>query len=256
MNNRTHTSLAVATKGVAVRFFTRIRGVKIQRIHTRSLFLALSTIILILALGLFFPKVCFAPLQDATYISAASPDGLRAMEIENQIQKMFTRFQIPMDIDLVHEMTEVGLAHHVDPRLIAAIIVTESSGNPLAISNQNAIGLMQINAKVWAQKKDFSHNNPFDPATNLQMGISILQDCIARYQWLDSALAAYVGDSQFSEDGTAVYVDRIIRIFEKASGAKVSRDPSLQRVAQKAAKSEHKVPDMRNLSMVKTAFQK
>jgi hypothetical protein len=183
------------------------------------------------ALTFGMPKVCVAPQTVASPIKGGAVDGQNVAatsvaEIEDQVHLVFERFRTPMEPSLIHEMTMVALDNHVDPRLVAAIVVAESSGNPLAISDHNAIGLLQINARVWGQKLDFTRNNPFDPLTNLRLGIPILQRCMKEYGRLDSALAAYVGDPDDVRDGTAVYVKRIIRIFEKASGKKVTRKPA------------------------------
>ncbi|MDD5541766.1 MAG: transglycosylase SLT domain-containing protein [Acidobacteriia bacterium] len=132
---------------------------------------------------------------------------------------------MPVDPILVHEMTSVGLANHIDPRLVAAIVVAESSGNTFAVSSQNAIGLMQINAKVWAKRLDFSRNNPFDPVVNLRLGVPILASCIKQYHWLDTSLAAYRGDVTYSQDDTGDYVDRVIRAYERTADQRVVRNP-------------------------------
>jgi len=169
------------------------------------------------------PGTCLAPLKLRTAIEATPPGTSQVIHLEREVHRIFERFHMPIDGSLIHEMTLVGVADRVDPRLIAAVVVAESSGDPLAISHQNSIGLMQINAKVWARKLDFTHNNPFDPSTNLRMGVPILRACMDEYHGLDSALAAYVGDADSSREETVSYVNRVIRIFEKAASIKVPR---------------------------------
>lgn len=69
--------------------------------------------------------------------------------------------------------------HDVDPNLIAALIQTESQGNPSARSPKNAIGLMQV------------LNGPLDPAQNVDKGTAMLKSHLKKYGSLDMALAAY-----------------------------------------------------------------
>jgi soluble lytic murein transglycosylase-like protein len=85
---------------------------------------------------------------------------------------------------------------------------------------------MQINARIWAKRLDFGRNNPFDPAVNLKMGVSILQSCIKQFHWVDTSLAAYRGDSGFNQEDTGEYVDRVIRIFENTANTRVARNPA------------------------------
>lgn len=184
---------------------------------------------------LTMPKVCVAPLRLATALVPGSPQAARAVNMEVQVHRIFERFHMQLDAALIHEMTLVGTSNGVDPRLIAAVVVAESSGDPLAISNQNSIGLMQINAKVWARKLNFTRNNPFDPATNLRMGVAILRACMDENRGLDAALAAYVGDPDNSKEDTMAYVDRVIRIFEKAANVGVVRSPGMRVTTRKEA---------------------
>jgi soluble lytic murein transglycosylase-like protein len=67
----------------------------------------------------------------------------------------------------------------IDPNLLAALIMTESAGNPDATSAKVAVGLMQI------------VGGPRDPAANVAQGAAILAEHLARYGRNDLALAAY-----------------------------------------------------------------
>ena len=67
-----------------------------------------------------------------------------------------------------------------DPNLIAALMMTESEGNPNALSSADAVGLMQIIGGPW------------DPAENIRLGTAILADNLRRYDGrVDLALAGY-----------------------------------------------------------------
>src|SRR4029453_15491073 len=69
--------------------------------------------------------------------------------------------------------------HDVDPALIAAVMMTESSGNPEAVSPMGAIGLMQV------------LGGPTDPEANIDLGATMLSSHLRRFGSIDLALAAY-----------------------------------------------------------------
>ncbi|HLJ66589.1 MAG TPA: transglycosylase SLT domain-containing protein [Chloroflexota bacterium] len=69
--------------------------------------------------------------------------------------------------------------YHVDPNLVAAVMTMESNGDPLALSPADARGLMQI------------LHGPWDPATNVRIGVRMLAELYARFGDWTLALAAY-----------------------------------------------------------------
>jgi soluble lytic murein transglycosylase-like protein len=71
-------------------------------------------------------------------------------------------------------------ASGLDPNLVAAVMVTESNGNPNATSSKGAIGLMQV------------MGGSYDPDANISQGISILASDLQHFNGdLELALAAY-----------------------------------------------------------------
>ena len=69
--------------------------------------------------------------------------------------------------------------YDLDPSLIAALMQTESGGNPNAVSPMHAIGLLQV------------LDGPFDPEQNIDQGASMLAAHLKRFGNLNLALAAY-----------------------------------------------------------------
>jgi len=107
-----------------------------------------------------------------------------------------------------------ALEKQVDPKLVAAIIVVESSCNPLAISGSKSVGIMQIHMPTWSTVVDFTEKNPFDPEVNIQIGTGILANYLKRSKDLESALLAYEGshdvvDSEYLAKVLDVYRARI-----------------------------------------------
>jgi soluble lytic murein transglycosylase-like protein len=91
--------------------------------------------------------------------------------------------------DIAQMVREVSARYHVDPELIEAVVETESHGNPSAVSNRGAQGLMQLIPETAFQ---MGVKNPLDPQQNLDGGVRYLQMLLQRYNGdLDKALAAY-----------------------------------------------------------------
>jgi soluble lytic murein transglycosylase-like protein len=84
--------------------------------------------------------------------------------------------------------------YNVDPKLVMAVIATESSFNTKAVSAANAQGLMQLRPDT-AQR--FGVNDTFDPADNIRGGTKYLRWLIDNFRGdLSLVLAAYnVGEN-------------------------------------------------------------
>lgn len=77
----------------------------------------------------------------------------------------------------------------VDHRLVEAVIVVESGGNPRAVSPKGATGLMQL---MPYRAAELGVRNAFDPHQNLEGGVRHLRDLLERFDGdVTLALAAY-----------------------------------------------------------------
>lgn len=72
--------------------------------------------------------------------------------------------------------------------LIQAIISKESGGDPTAVSNRGAIGLMQVMPDTG---KSIKPGDLFDPKHNIEVGTKYLKYLLDRFGDLETALAAY-----------------------------------------------------------------
>lgn len=119
-------------------------------------------------------------------------------------------------IDLVQKLApEYGIY----PRLAMAIIRAESNFNPVAVSQKNAQGLMQL---IPETAERFNVKKPFDPEQNIRGGLSYLRWLLAYFQGNITLVAAaynagegavnhYVGIPPYAE--TQNYVKRIRTMF-------------------------------------------
>jgi soluble lytic murein transglycosylase-like protein len=119
-------------------------------------------------------------------------------------------------VDLVNKLApEYG----VSPRLALAVIRAESNFDPLARSDKNAQGLMQLIPETAAR---FNVTKPLDPTQNVRGGLGYLRWLLAYFQGNVTLVAAaynagegavnrYRGIPPFPE--TRAYVKRIMEFF-------------------------------------------
>jgi soluble lytic murein transglycosylase-like protein len=108
--------------------------------------------------------------------------------------------------------------HNLDPRLVASIVIVESRGDPFAISPSNAVGIMQIHVPTWAHTIDHEGINLFKIEDNIDFGVRILRDYVARYGD-DEGIKRYNGwnpDSPESMNAEA-YLEKVRHIYLSSS---------------------------------------
>jgi hypothetical protein len=85
--------------------------------------------------------------------------------------------------------------YSVDPALIRAIIVAESSYNAKAVSSRGAQGLMQL---MPATARSLGLSDSFDPASNIDAGVRYFRTLMDRFDGdVRLALAAYNAGSRY-----------------------------------------------------------
>lgn len=99
---------------------------------------------------------------------------------------------------------EAAVDNHLPPRIVGALVFVESSCRPDAVSPKSAVGLMQVNERVW----HYSRTELQDPQRNLQIGTQILASYV-RQSGLRDGLRRYNGLGASNPYG---YSDRVLQV--------------------------------------------
>ena len=124
---------------------------------------------------------------------------------------------LPQLDDLISPAAE---RHGLDPRLVAAVIWVESSGDPKAVSHKGAKGLMQLMPQT---AETLGVQDVFNPEQNIDGGARYLKRlldqhdddvslALASYNAGPSAVARHGGIPPYPE--TRKYVKRVLDIYE------------------------------------------
>ena len=118
-------------------------------------------------------------------------------------------------------------AYDVDSALIRAVIMVESSNNPVAVSRRGAQGLMQL---MPVTARSLGVHNPFDPDMNIDGGVRYLKQLLDRFDGdVRLALAAYnAGPRHVRNYGgvppfnsTRNYIDKVLNYRRRYTGETV-----------------------------------
>jgi Transglycosylase SLT domain len=111
--------------------------------------------------------------------------------------------------------------YHLDPKLVASIIIVESRANPFAISDSSSVGIMQIHLPTWGRTADRQNVNLFKVEDNVAFGVRILRGYVARFG-LWAGVMRYKGwteDGSESQQKADEYVQKVKRIYQPQSQA-------------------------------------
>ena len=116
---------------------------------------------------------------------------------------------------------EASDLYQVEPELIRAIIMAESSNNPRAVSKKGARGLMQL---MPATAKALGVEDSFDPELNIHGGVRYFRQLLDRFDGDTSmALAAYNAGSKNVRQyqgippfkTTRYYIKKVISYYDR-----------------------------------------
>jgi soluble lytic murein transglycosylase-like protein len=123
--------------------------------------------------------------------------------------------------ELFHPIiNEAASRHEVDPALVKAIIMAESSYNPRAISKKGAKGLMQL---MPLTAESLGVEDAFDPANNIHAGVGYFKRLLNQFDGdVELALAAYnAGSKRVRQykgvppfESTQRYIQKVLAYYE------------------------------------------
>jgi soluble lytic murein transglycosylase-like protein len=141
--------------------------------------------------------------------------GTRAVAVHPEMRKRFTA-----------HVEKIARIYKLDPGLIDAVISVESAYDPVAVSSDGALGLMQLMPDT---ARRFDVSDPLDPVANIHGGARYLRWLMDRFDNdLDLVLAAYnAGEGALEEHGnrippypeTRTYVARVRTLYEAKPAA-------------------------------------
>ena len=123
--------------------------------------------------------------------------------------------------ELFHPIiTEAAGRHEIDPALVKAIIMAESSYNPRAISKKGAMGLMQL---MPLTAEFYGVEDAFDPKNNIRAGVAYFKTLLNQFNGDERlALAAYnAGSKRVRQykgvppfEATQLYIEKVFAYYE------------------------------------------
>jgi soluble lytic murein transglycosylase len=122
-------------------------------------------------------------------------------------------------VDFWPAIKKQATSRQLDPYVVAALILQESTFSPTARSGANAIGLMQLLAPTGRQYARSLRIRRFSPAmltradTNLKLGVAYFSDLVKRFGGDHLALASYNAGEH-----------RVIRWMAERQGLGLSRE--------------------------------
>ena len=129
------------------------------------------------------------------------------------------RYRVAQDaaVKVVAAAFREGQRHGLDPTLILAVIAVESRFNPIAESEQGALGLMQVVPRFHMDKIAAAGiPSILLPEANIAIGVLILKDAIRRGGSDAAGLQLYNGAF---DDETRAYANRVLTEQRRLEGA-------------------------------------
>ncbi len=174
------------------------------------------------------------PLDDTSQQPIQSPDSdpipierePSALPVQSAPRKVTTDHIISRYGEYIEEAARET---ELDSTLIASVIRVESDGDPGAVSDAGAKGLMQL---MDSTAHELEVSDVFDPRENIRAGSRYLKRLLDRYGDLELALAAYnAGPGNVDKYGgvppfteTHQYLERVNRQVSEAKGVSIAKD--------------------------------
>ena len=177
-----------------------------------SMNLALWLTVVAIVMGVLIPSIYEEP--KTTLIAATEPEIGRP-EVSDPLQDKPppSKQDQPLPIKAANR-------HKVDPAMVMAIIMAESSYNPKAISKKGAQGLMQL---MPTTARSLGVKDSFNPEHNINAGVRYYKKLLNQFDGdVKLALAAYNAGSRKVREhrgippygATKFYVKKVIKYYK------------------------------------------
>lgn len=179
---------------------------------------ALFVVVSILAFILSFPGAGAAAGMDHFVGKKGESWPRRPEEVSLALQPYESRIQAAAD------------RHGVDPRLVKAVILQESGGNPSATSPKGAAGLMQVMPATFVEL-GYDPARIYEPDLNIEAGVRYLSQGLAAFEgdvyWAAAAYNAGIAGARwlkerygyvpasFAGGETRRYVNAVLALMEE-----------------------------------------
>jgi len=120
-------------------------------------------------------------------------DALKAKAADAEVVQKPVLYDVPLEDALQLYIADLCEEHHMEPKLVLAVIQKESTFKADAVGdNGNSLGLMQIQPR-WHQErmKRLGCTDLLDPYENVKVGIDILAEKLEQYSDTEMALMVY-----------------------------------------------------------------
>lgn len=141
---------------------------------------------------------------------APNPDAATVAAIEDLLGR-HSSVSTAERLRIARAVVASASRQNVDPFLVTGVLIAESSGNPYAISNRQAVGIMQIHVPTWGPTAEAEGLNLFLVEDNIDLGTRILKDYTRRYGLWEGVLR-YLGANESTPDSMA-YLERVRGVY-------------------------------------------
>lgn len=117
-----------------------------------------------------------------------------------------TYYDVPLSEDLQDYIFALCEERGVDPAIVIAMIGKESVYNPDAVGDGgNSLGLMQIQPRWHKERmKRLETSNLFNPYDNVEVGIDLIAELMAKGKSIEWVLMAYNGGASYANEKLAL----------------------------------------------------
>jgi len=144
--------------------------------------------------------------EPAAQVTLSEAEARHTERLE-RLERANPRLHRLMSSRIMGAVDRCGREQALDPDLVVALIVVESSARPWALSPKGAIGLMQVMPHMYEQLG--MPGNVAHIESNIEAGCTILADNIRRLGEEDG-ISAYYWGSRIGGDG---YLKRVLTVL-------------------------------------------